>query len=175
MKNQLKLIVHIFLTSIGLSVFLGSLLRVVGPISQSYKINKKINLGGNTSISFKKELLTEKSRLASFYNDKLEKFERLEKLINRWEKLISKNPDLDVSAFFLSLDDQIFAEINSDVRSPAASSIKVPILIVLLTMLEREEIFWNENLTLSEDTIGSGSGWMAYQEIGEKFPVYEVA
>ena len=42
-------------------------------------------------------------------------------------------------------------------------------------MLEKEEIIWNEKLILSEDVIGGGSGWMAYQEIGEIFPVYEVA
>ena len=42
-------------------------------------------------------------------------------------------------------------------------------------MLEEEEIFWNEKLILTEDLIGSGSGWMAYQEIGEGFHVFEVA
>ena len=42
-------------------------------------------------------------------------------------------------------------------------------------MLEKEEIIWNEKLILSEDVIGGGSGWMAYQEIGDIFPVYEVA
>ena len=42
-------------------------------------------------------------------------------------------------------------------------------------MLEKEELIWNEKLILSKDVIGGGSGWMAYQEIGEIFPVYEVA
>ncbi len=75
----------------------------------------------------------------------------------------------------MSLDNQVYAEINSDIELPAASSIKVPILIVLLTMLDKREVFWNEKLILTEDTIGSGSGWMAYQEIGKKFPLFEVA
>ncbi len=113
--------------------------------------------------------------MLSFYNDKFEKFKRLEKLINKWEDHIIKNPGLDVSAFFISLDDQVYAEIKSDIKLSAASSIKVPILIILLRMLEKEEIIWNEKLILSEDVIGGGSGWMAYQEIGEIFPVYEVA
>ena len=42
-------------------------------------------------------------------------------------------------------------------------------------MIDKGEIFWNEQLILSEDIIGSGSGWMAYQKTGEKFPVFEVA
>ncbi len=175
MKTHLKLITNILLTSISLSILLGSLLRIVGPINHNYKINRKSNIEGNPSSSFRKELLTKKSNMSSFYNNRFEKFERLEKLINKWEKLIIKNPDLDVSAFFLSLDNQVYAEIKSNIKLPAASSIKVPILIILLRMLEREEISWNEKLIISEDTIGRGSGWMAYQDIGQGFPVYEVA
>jgi len=174
-KSHLKLITNIVLTSIGLSIFLGSLLRVIGPINQSYKINKKINIARKSSRSVQKNLLTINSNLSSFYNNKLENFERLEKLINKWESLIINNPDLDVSAFFLSLENQVYAEVKSDTKLSAASSIKVPILIVLLTMLERKEIFWNEKLILTEDLIGSGSGWMAYQDIGEGFHVFEVA
>tara|TARA_Y100001968_G_scaffold92069_1_gene82792 strand:- start:73 stop:1146 length:1074 start_codon:yes stop_codon:yes gene_type:complete len=174
-KSHLKIITNIFLSSIGLSILLGSLLKIVGPINQTYKINNEINLKNKSRRSFKKELSTRKSNLSSFYNDDFKKFERLEKLIKKWENLIIKNPDLDVSAFFLSLDNQIYAEIKSEITLSSASSIKVPILIVLLKMLERGEIFWNERLVLSEDIIGSGSGWMSYQKIGEVFPVYEVA
>ncbi len=175
MKTHLKVITNIFLTSIGLSVLLGSFLKIFGPINHNYKINKKIDKKENSRRSFIKELLPKKSNISSIYNDKLENFVRLEKLINKWEKLIIKNPDLDVSAFFFSPNSQVYAEIKSDLKFPAASTIKVPILIVLLTMLEREEIFWNEKLILSEDTIGSGSGWMAYQDLGQVFPVHEVA
>ena len=172
MKNHLKVITNIFLTSIGLSVLLGSFLRFFGPINQNYNLNKKINTIAKSSRAIKKELKARKSKLTLFYNDK---FEKLEKLINQWESLIIKNPDLDVSAFFLSLDNKVYAEIKSDKRLSAASSIKIPILIVLLRMLEKKELHWNENLKLSKDIIGSGSGWMAYQDIGEIFPVFEVA
>ncbi len=175
MKIHLKVITNVFLTSIGLSVLLGSTLKVLGPVNQSNKIKQKINLIGKSKSSLKKELKTRKSNLSLFYNNKLERFNRLENLINKWENLIIKSPDLEVSAFFLSLDNKVFAEIKSEMNLSAASSIKVPILIVLLTMLERGEIFWNEKLILTEDTIGGGSGWMAYQKIGDKFPVFEVA
>ena len=175
MKIYLKIITNIFLTSIGLSVFLGSLLRFIGPINQANEINKKIIMGGKPRVSFANELFTQKSNLSLLYNNKLKGYKRLEKLINKWETLIIRNPDLDVSAFFLSLDNKVYAEIKSDIKMPAASSIKVPILILLLTMLEKGEIFWNEELTLTDESIGSGSGWMAYQEIGTRFPVYEVA
>ena len=171
MRSHLKVVTNIFLASIALSVLLGTFLSIFGPINQ----NKKISIVGKSKRSSEKKIITRRSNLSLFYNDKLERYSRLEELINKWENLISKNIDLDVSAFFISLDDQVYADINPDKKLSAASSIKVPILIVLLTMLDKGEIFWDEHLVLTEDTIGSGSGWMAYQELGEKFPLFEVA
>ena len=170
MKSPLKVIINICITSISLSVLLGSFLRIFGPINQ----RSQINILGETNKSFAKELNNKKYNL-SLFNNKLERFEKLEKLIQKWESLILKNPDLDVSCFFFSLDNKVYAEIKSETMLSAASSIKVPILIVLLRMLDKREVAWNEELILTEDTIGGGSGWMAYQKIGQKFPVFEVA
>ena len=175
MKIFLKLITNIFLTSIGLSILIGSFLKAVGPINQHNKITHKINIFKKSSSSVKKEQRTKNQKILLFNNNRLEKFERLEKLINKWQNIINKNKDLVVSAFFLSLDNQVYAEIKSDINLSAASSIKVPILIVLLEMIDRKEIFWNEKLILSKDIIGGGSGWMAYQKIGDRFPIYEIA
>ena len=99
MKSYLKVITNVFLTSIGLSVLLGSLLRVDSPINQGYKINRKINIAEKSRRSIEKELKHKKSNISLFYNNKLEGFERLQNLINKWELLINKNSDLDVSAF----------------------------------------------------------------------------
>ena len=175
MKSYLKILTNIFLTSISLSVLLGSFLRIVGPINLSNQINRKTNIVGKSRRSFDKDLEKNKSELYSFNYNKLDRLKRLDGLINKWESIIVKNQDLDVSCFFLSLDNQVYAEINSELKLPAASSIKVPILIILLRMLDRGEIFWDEKLTLTEDTIGSGSGWMSYQTIGKTFPVFEIA
>ena len=175
MKSYFKVITNILLASLSLSVLLGSFLRIVGPINQSNEISKKINLVGKSKRHIAKNLKDNESSISLFYNNKLEGFKRLEKLIRKWESLIVQNPDLYVSCSFLSLEKKVYAEINSDIKLPAASSIKVPILIVLLTMLDRGEVFWDEKLTLTKDKIGSGSGWMAYQEVGEKFPIFEVA
>ncbi len=171
MKSYIKAITNIFLTSISLSILLGSFLSIIGPIYQRNKINSV----DNSRFSLKERLLYKDSNLSIFNNDNLERFSKLEKLITKWETLINKNKDLDVSAFFISLENQVYADINSDKELSAASSIKVPILIILLSMLDKGEIFWNEKLELTEDMIGSGSGWMAYQKIGEKFPIFEVA
>tara|TARA_B100000965_G_scaffold183786_1_gene153444 strand:- start:84 stop:1121 length:1038 start_codon:yes stop_codon:yes gene_type:complete len=168
MKNPLKVITNIFIASISLSVLLGTFLRISGPINQ-------INIVEILRRPIKKKATNKKPDLLLLYNNKFERFERLEKLIKKWESLISNNPGLEVSCSFFSLDNKVYAEIKSDNKLSAASSIKVPLLIVLLTMLDKGELIWDEDLILTEDTIGGGSGWMAYQRIGEKFPIYEVA
>ncbi len=175
MRNYLKVSTNIVITSIGLSVLLGSFLRIFGPIYQNNKINRDIKIVGRNGSSIEQKSLNRNSNLLLLYENKLDKFKRLEKLIRKWESLIIKNPDLEVSCFFFSLDNKVYAEINSNSKIPSASSIKVPILIVLLTMVDEEEIFWNEELTLTKEAIGSGSGWIRYQKIGEKFPVFELA
>ncbi len=175
MKSHLRSITNLLLTSIGLSILIGSFLTKFGPIIQSHELNKKTIIAGKSKRINEKVLRNKRSNLLLFKDNKLESFRRLEKLIDEWESIISQIPDIYVSCSFISFDNQVYAEIESNTRMPAASSIKVPILIVLLNMLDRGEIFWNESLTLTEDTVGSGSGWMAYQEIGEKFPIFEIA
>ncbi len=170
MKVHLKTIANILLTSIALSISLGTILRVSGPIYQKNKLNKKINL---IERSNNKEAV--KINSISLKNRNLKTFNKLEALIIKWQDLINTNKDLEASAFFLSLDNKTFAEINSKSMLAAASSIKVPILILLLESLDTGDISWNEKLILTEDTIGKGSGWLAYQKIGEKFPIYEIA
>ncbi len=173
MKNHFKVITNIILTSISLSVGLGTFLKIVGPIHQINKENRKINIVGELRKINEKE--SAKIDSQSLLSNKLDGFRKLEELNILWESLISQNPDLEVSCFFLSIDDKAYAEINSEINLPAASSIKVPILIVLLTMIDSKEILWNEELILTEDSLGSGSGWMAYEKLGVKFPIFEVA
>ena len=114
MKSYLKVITNILLTSISLSVFLGSLLKIVGPINQSITINRGLNTSGKTRKYIKNKLVNKKSNLSLFYDNKLERFERLDKLINEWKSVIARNPDLDISCFFISLDNQVYAEIKDD-------------------------------------------------------------
>ena len=113
MKSYLKIITNICLTSISLSVLLGTLLTILGPINQNLKTNKKETILGKSKRYTEKELLIRKSNLSLFFDNKLKEFKRLEKLNREWESLIIKNPDLDISCFFISLDKQVYAEINS--------------------------------------------------------------
>ena len=172
MEKYLKITINTFLLSIGLSVTLGSFLRIMGPIYFRYQTNQKFKSSFTKEVKYINNYLLE--LLKTSHKGKAS-VKRLEPLISKWKELIKENPQLEASVFFIITDKKEYAEINSDSLLPAASSIKVPILIVLLSMLDSGEIAWNEELTLTKEVIASGSGWIAYENIGKKFPMFEVA
>ena len=63
MKKHIKLITNIFLNSIALSIIIGSFLKIVGPINQSNKINRKIDITMKSNSSIRKDSRTSSSNL----------------------------------------------------------------------------------------------------------------
>jgi beta-lactamase class A len=58
---------------------------------------------------------------------------------------------------------------------PAASTIKIPILIALFQQIDRGEIKLDEQLTLQKSMLAAGSGSLAKSPVGSKFSVQELA
>jgi beta-lactamase class A len=58
---------------------------------------------------------------------------------------------------------------------PAASTIKIPILIALFQQIDRGEIKLDEQLTLQKSMLAAGSGSLAKNPAGSKFSVQELA
>ena len=42
-------------------------------------------------------------------------------------------------------------------------------------MLDNEQLYWDEEVKLEKNDIAGGAGWMRYQPIGKKFPIYEIS
>jgi beta-lactamase class A len=73
-------------------------------------------------------------------------------------------------------------DVNGDVVNvadaavvPAASTIKIPILIALFQQIDRGKIKLDEQLTLQKSMLAAGSGSLAKSPEGSKFSVQEVA
>jgi len=115
------------------------------------------------------------SKLNRSFTLKSTKGVEITSLSSQWKKIASRKEGLQVSAFLHLIDQGSFAELSPDLILPAASSIKTAILVVTLKLIDAGEIRWNEKLDLTKESIGSGAGWMAYQKLGSKFPVHEVA
>ena len=96
-------------------------------------------------------------------------------LSERWLELAAQQSDLQASAYMLILDDGRFAAMQAERPMAAASSIKTPILLAVLELLDQGTLQWNEPLTLTEELVGGGAGWMASRPLGSRFPTHEVA
>lgn len=82
---------------------------------------------------------------------------------------------MEASAYLHLIDHGLFAELKPNTILPAASSIKIAILLATLEKVDSGDLRWNENLMLTKDVIGGGAGWMGYQPLGKSFPTHEVA
>jgi beta-lactamase class A len=96
-------------------------------------------------------------------------------LSKRWQQLAAVHKDLTASGFLLVLDDGRFAQLQSDLPLPAASSIKTPILLLALEALDAGQLRWGEPLAMTKEVVGGGAGWMASRPVGTRFPVFEAA
>jgi len=176
-NKYLKAIIYLSSLGIGLGVIVGSFLKLIIPYGNYINIEDKFAKTTFTPLKVKI-----KSPRVDFFNPRdkaivlnTKEKDRMTKLILNWEKLLKKNKDLKASAYLYLIDEERFADLNSDLSLPSASSIKIPILIVLLSKIDTGEIKWDEKLELTKEVIAGGSGWMAYQPLGTSFPVYEAA
>ncbi|WP_081934294.1 MULTISPECIES: serine hydrolase [Prochlorococcus] len=153
---------------IGLGVIFGSIFRTITPTSKVFNINQRKAIAESNS----RKKIGIISNLNGLGNYKQRK--ELIILSNKWKKLSDEKIDLQVSAY-LNFEDGRYAQLNAENSLPAASSIKVPILLIALEMLDNKLLSWDELIELKRDLIASGSGWMRYQRIGQKFPIHEIA
>ena len=99
----------------------------------------------------------------------------LTELSQEWAKLAAAQKGLTASGYLLVLDDGRYAQLQSELALPAASSIKSPILLVGLDTLDAGRLRWNDLLPLTKEVQAGGAGWMGNKAIGSRFPVYEAA
>ena len=101
--------------------------------------------------------------------------QELVELSKEWSRLAAAQKDLTASGFLLVLDDGRYAQMQPDLALPAASAIKVPILLAGLEDLDGGKLRWNEPMPLTKEVVGGGAGWMGNKPLGTRFPFFEAA
>jgi beta-lactamase class A len=87
--------------------------------------------------------------------------------------LMARYSFLQTGMFFLDLDTGNYLDISGDRVFPAASTIKLPILIAFFQDLDEGKVNLNETLVMRRDLMTNGSGTMQYQRAGKKFSIRE--
>ncbi len=83
--------------------------------------------------------------------------------------LMARYSFLQTGMFFLDLDTGNYLDISGDRVFPAASTIKLPILVAYYQALEEGKVSLDETLVMRRDLITGGSGDMQYERAGTKF------
>ncbi|MCA1994195.1 MAG: serine hydrolase, partial [Coleofasciculus sp. S288] len=89
------------------------------------------------------------------------------------QALMAQYRFLQTGMFFLDLDNGSYLDINGDRVFPAASTIKLPILIAFFQDLDAGKVRLDETLVMRRDLVARGSGNMQYQRPGTKFSARE--
>ena len=162
MNKKLRNFTNLIISGIGLGIIIGSIINILEPKNIEPNSYKK-------DMHHKSKNIYKNDFILSNYN------KEIIELSNRWREIAENNKDLKISAFILFLDNYTFAEFNSKDILPAASAIKIPILILALEMLDNKEIILNEAIELKETLKASGSGWIRYEQNGTIFPLHQLA
>lgn len=91
------------------------------------------------------------------------------------QNLTAQYPDLTPGIFLVDLDSNAYIDLNAAASFPAASTIKVPILVALLQDVDAGKIQLDQLLTMESEDVTDGSGDMQYQAVGTQYTVLETA
>jgi beta-lactamase class A len=83
--------------------------------------------------------------------------------------------DLTPGVFLTDLDSGDYFSLNGASTFSAASMIKVPILVAFFQDIDAGKIRLDEELTMQEKDVATGSGDMQYATVGSKYSALEVA
>lgn len=96
-------------------------------------------------------------------------------LKNAVQQLAAANPNLTPGVFLADLDTGGYVNINGDNSLPAASTIKVPILIAFFQDVDAGKIRLDEMLTMQQEMMVGGSGNLQNKPVGTQYAALEVA
>jgi beta-lactamase class A len=92
-------------------------------------------------------------------------------LQQKLQALVAKYPSLELHLLVKELATGSYVDLGASLGVPAASTIKIPILLAILQQVDRQQIKLDEQLVLKKSMLAAGSGTMANQPIGSKFTV----
>lgn len=96
-------------------------------------------------------------------------------LHNRLQVLNQKSTKLDASYLFINIDRGEHSEWGADRVLPAASTIKLPILIALFQDIDAQKVQLDEKLTIDRTSIAGGSGDLQAQKPGTQVSILVAA
>ncbi len=162
---------RLLIVGIGIGVIAGTLLSTWNPASRvtagssQTAITAKSLSGGQQAANPKLNAPPMPLKLGS----------EITTLKSQVQALASSNTGLAPGVFLIDLDSNNYVNLNGTAVFPAASTIKVPVLVAFFQDVDAGKIRLDEQLEMRPELIGSGSGDMQYQPPGTKYSALETA
>jgi beta-lactamase class A len=168
MARTLLYTMRLLIVGVGIGAIMGTLLSVLDPAS---RMAPNSSAPANTNVGQSPSQATPNAGTISGLNLSQENFQ----LKTAVQNLVAANPNLAPGVLLVDLDTGSYVDINSNSSFPAASTIKIPILVAFFQDLDAGKIRLDEMLTMQQQMIAGGSGNMQYKPAGTQYNALEVA
>jgi len=165
MARSLLYAMRLLIVGVGIGAIAGTILSVLDPAT---RINSA-SLVSSPNVEQKAQS-NQNSQSSGLYLS-----QELTSLKGAVQNLALASPNFTPGVFLVDLNSGGYVDINAGASFPAASTIKVPILLALFQDVDAGKIRLDEILTMQQDMVAGGSGNMQYKPVGTQFTVLELA
>ncbi|MEA5602406.1 serine hydrolase [Nostoc sp. UHCC 0252] len=168
MAKTMLYVVRLLIVGVGMGAIVGTVLSVLDPAN---RISTTPVPQSNTNVARSQPQPTQAPPTAT---SSLYLSQEIISLKNAVQNLAATNPSLTPGIFLVDLDTGNYVDINASTSVPAASTIKVPILLAFFQDVDAGKIRLDEMLTMQQNMIAGGSGDLQYKPAGTQYNALEV-
>jgi len=158
---------RLLIVGVGIGAIVGTVLSVFDPASRITTAGSQ----SNTTVEQAQSQPTPNNSAASG----ISLSEEIAPLKTAVQNVAAGNPNLTPGIFVVDLDNGAYVDINASSTFPAASTIKLPILVAFFQDVDAGKIRLDETMTMQREMVVGGSGDLQYKHVGTKFTVLELA
>ncbi|MBD2507694.1 serine hydrolase [Nostoc muscorum FACHB-395] len=168
MAKTILYVVRLLIVGVGMGAIVGTVLSVLDPAN---RISTTSTPQSNSNVARSQPQPTQAPPTAS---SGLYLSQEIISLKNAVQNLAANYPNLAPGVFLVDLDTGNYVDVNGSTSFPAASTIKVPILLAFFQDVDAGKIRLDEMLTMQQDMVAGGSGDMGSKPAGTKYNALEV-
>ncbi|MBD2677614.1 MULTISPECIES: serine hydrolase [Nostoc] len=170
MAKTILYVLRLLIVGVGMGAIVGTALSVLDPANRITTSSAPQSSNSNVTRSQAQPTPT-----APVTSSTLLLSQEIIPLKTTVQNLATSNPNLTPGVFLVDLDTGNYVDINASTSFPAASTIKIPILIAFFQDVDAGKIRLDEMLTMQQEAMAGGSGNLQYKAAGTQYAALEVA
>ncbi|NET01970.1 MAG: serine hydrolase [Sphaerospermopsis sp. SIO1G1] len=163
MARTVLYVLRMIIVGVGLGAIIGTLLSILDPASRITSNSPSQTKVGQTRTN------------NSVNPNNLYLSQEIIPLKTSIQNLAAAKPSLIPGVFLVDLDTGAYVDINSNAIFPAASTIKIPILIAFFQDVDTGKIRLDEMLTMEQYMVAGGSGNLRTKPVGSQYTALDIA